>query len=72
MEPDDAELSLRKRRNRLLDVFPAETSRSADAFVDAGMDPGKHGLEYEETASDGGHGLKSKPSGMEKVRLGLF
>ena len=31
---------------------------------DAGVDPGKHGLQSEKTASDGGDGLKSKRSGM--------
>jgi hypothetical protein len=32
MVPDCAELSLRKRRDRLLDVFPAERGRFADPF----------------------------------------
>jgi hypothetical protein len=45
-----AELSLGYRRDRLLDVFPAEKSRSAVGLLEAGVDPGEHGLQPQETA----------------------
>ena len=58
-----AELSLRDRRDRLLDIFPAEKSRSAVGLLEEGVDPGEHGLQSEKTASDGGDDLKGKQRG---------
>ena len=49
------------------DVTDSETEGS-----EAGVDPGEHGLQPQETAPDGGDGLKGKRSGIEKGRMGRF